>query len=201
MALHSAVMSRLPILIVLLLVAACASPDSQEVPASTATSDPAAASSTAPTPFTAAEIRDWNPTGTRLVFRIEDVGRPPVLQTILFVDGDQNRAVMEASIKTEDGVLIEEADRTERTWVELRDHAAFPVERTKRDAVTVDVPIGRLACWLYTVTSTENGVVTTRTFYFAKRRPGPPVRAETLVDGELVSRMDMIEDSRIAASR
>jgi len=194
-------MRSLPILTTLVLIAGCASSETPEEPtAPAASADVTAPAPTAATPYTAAQIRDWNPPGSRIVFRIEDVGRPPVMQTIEFVDGDANRAVIEASVRNEAGAILEVAERTERTWEELRDHGAFPADRTKRDAVEVDVPVGRLSCWLYSVTSVEDGVPTTRTFYFAKKRPGPPVRTETVQNGALVSRMEMIEDSRVAGA-
>jgi hypothetical protein len=156
----------------------------------------AVASTTAPTPYTAAEIREANPPGTRLVFRLEQAGQAAVLRVIDFVGGDATVAVMATTMLTEQREPLGDAERSEATWVELRDHAAFPAAHTRRTRSTATVPAGRFDVWLYTVESEEDGAPVTTRFSFALDRPGPPVLLEQELDGQVTLRMALIEDSR-----
>ena len=160
---------------------------------------------TAPTPYTAEQIRDANPPGTRLVFRVERHDGPDIFSVMEFIGGDATHAghaVMESRTETEDHDPIGDVVRSEATWTELRDHAAFPSARTHRSRASVTVPAGRFDVWLYTVQSEPGQPPTTSRFCFALDRPGPPVLLETEQDGRVISRMVLVEDSRgVTASR
>jgi hypothetical protein len=156
----------------------------------------ALASTNAPTPYTAAQIRKTNPPGTRLVFRLESTGQPAMLRVIEFVGGDATIAVVEQSMLSEQGEPLGNVDRFEATWGELRDHAAFPAASTDRVRSTATVPAGRFEVWMYTVESEEAGAPVTTRFSFALDRPGPPVLLEQELDGQVTLRMALIEDSR-----
>ena len=159
---------------------------------------------TAPTPYTAEQIRDANPPGTRLVFRIERDGQPIEYSIMEFVGGDDaqaghaDHAVVETRRETENGDPIGEVTRSEVSWTELRDHAAFPSALTRRMRAHVNVPAGRFIAWLYTVQSEPGQPPTISRFYFAIDRPGPPVRYETERHGRILSRTLLVEDSRDA---
>ena len=58
------------------------------------------------------------------------------------------------------------------------------------------MPAGRFDCRLYTVRGGSDESPTTSRFYFARSRPGPPVRYEVEKDGEITFRMTLVEDSR-----
>jgi hypothetical protein len=154
------------------------------------------AGTTAPTPYTAAQIRDGNPPGTEMVFLIEQAGTPPARRTVRFLEGDGEHAVTESSMATAAGDPVGEAERGEASWTELRDHAAFPTDATKRMRTTCTVPVGRFDCWLYEVSGEEEGTSTVTRFYFADDRPGPPVLMEIETDGERTYRMTLLEDTR-----
>ena len=156
----------------------------------------ALASTNVPTPYTAAQIREANPPGTRLVFRLESTGQPAVLRVIEFVGGDATLAVLEQSILSEKGEPLGAADHSEATWVELRDHAAFPAASTDRVRSIATVPVGQFEVWKYTVETEEDGAPVITRFSFALDRPGPPVLLEQELDGQVTLRMALVEDSR-----
>jgi hypothetical protein len=115
---------------------------------------------------------------------------------IEFVGGDAALAALEISQLTEQGEPMGTVDRSESTWVELRDHAAFPAARTHRVRSTATVPAGRFEVWQYTVQTEEDGAPVTTRFSFALDRPGPPVLLEQEIDGQVTLRMALAEDSR-----
>jgi len=184
--------------VLVVLLGGCAGDKSETARPAIITSEGVAAlaSANAPTPYTAAQIREANPPGTRLVFRLESTGQPVALRVIEFVGGDATLAVVESSMLTEQGQPIGDVDRSEATWVELRDHAAFPATRTRRVRSTATVPVGQLDVWQYTVESEEDGALVTTRFSFALDRPGPPVLLEQEVNGQVTLRMALVEDSR-----
>ena len=154
---------------------------------------------TAPTPYTADQIREANPPGTRLVFRLERHDGPVEFNVVEFVGGDATHAgyaVMESRTETENHDPIGDVERSEATWTELRDHAAFPAARTRRSRASVTVPAGRFDVWLYTVENEPGRPPAISRFCFALDRPGPPVLFETEQAGRVMSRMVLVEDSR-----
>jgi hypothetical protein len=157
---------------------------------------PTQATRMAPTPYTAEQIREANPRGTRLVFRLEQTGEPTVLNVMVFVDSDAQAAVTESRVLSLSGDPIGDVGRSESTWVAFRDHGAFPADRTRRVRATVTVPAGTFDVWRYTVQpGTGQGEAVTD-FWFALDRPGPPVLMETRTGSEMTLRMVLIEDSR-----
>jgi hypothetical protein len=180
------------------LLGGCAGDDAVEPRPAIITTDGGVAlgSTTAPTPYTAAAIRDENPPGTRLVFRLEQPGQPVVLRVIDFVGGDATQAALEFSMLTERGEPLGDVDRSQVAWAELRDHAAFPAARTHRTRSTATVPAGRFDVWQYTVESEEGGAPVTTRYSFALDRPGPPVLLVQETSGQEVLRMALVEDSR-----
>jgi len=165
-------------------------------PATTAPAAPApSARANAPVPFTAARIRNANPPGTRLLFRIEATGAPPMYRWMHFVSGDAERTVIEGGMRDEQGTDVGPRESQESTWTELRDHASFPKSTTRRSEATCEVALGRFDCWLYVVDHGDEGSSVTSRFYFAKDRPGPPVLLVTETSATKM-RMEMVEDSR-----
>jgi hypothetical protein len=148
------------------------------------------------TPYTAEQIRDANAPGTTLTFRIETTGADATFQTIRFLARGDGGARLETEQRSIDGASLGPADRSEATWDELRDHALFPPERTRRTDTTREGPTGRHAGWLYTVESEFAGAPAITRYWFAAARPGPPVHMEVEQDGEIVFMMELVEDSR-----
>ena len=126
----------------------------------------------APTPFTAAEIREGCPKGRTITTRHETPGEPDVVEVSRFVESDHQGAVIESR-----------GERYHVGWADLQAHASFPAESTTIEDDTIEIPIGRLRCKRYRVAS--NGKVTT--FWFAVDLPGMPVRYVSEKEGEVVS--------------
>jgi hypothetical protein len=154
---------------------------------------------TAPTPYTAVQIRDANPPGTRMVFRLEEDGRAAGTRTIRFIGGigAGDVAVMIGTGASPSGAPLGAPERSIATWSDLRDHAAFPLNRTTRRRERCTVEAGTFECWLYLVEAPGVGEAPALSrYYFADDRPGPPVLVEEERGGELVSRMELVSDSR-----
>jgi hypothetical protein len=133
----------------------------------------------APTPFTADEIRRGCPTGRTITARTEAAGRPDQVDITVYVETDDDGAVLESN-----------GTRHRVTWIELQNHASFPAEVTTIHDDVVEGPLGRMECLGYRVVADA----TTSTFWFAKDRPGMPVLFTTETDGTLVSTTMVIAD-------
>ncbi|WP_434315423.1 hypothetical protein [Leifsonia sp. P73] len=100
----------------------------------------------APTPFTATEIRAGCPEG-----RVSVVRHPDGLVAIRFAEGDEEGAWIEDTPLDEEGRPAGEVERERSTWLELQEHAAFPVEHTTIDRVELLGPLQQRRCLRYTV--------------------------------------------------
>ncbi|MBT8485321.1 MAG: hypothetical protein HKO59_04345 [Phycisphaerales bacterium] len=173
------------------LAAGCASSSSPVA------SDDLPASGVLPPPYTAAELRAANPAGTRLAFRLEPVGAAAVEQVIEFVSVDRDHAMMQSHARDAAGVMTGSVERSQATWSELRDHAAFSAERARRVRAVRPTPFGALPGWEYTVEEEPiEGLAVVSTYHFADGRPGPPVAMEVRHGDAVTLRMTMIADSR-----
>lgn len=133
----------------------------------------------APTPFTAEQIRQGCPTGRTLTARTEAAGEPDKVDVTVFVETD------------DEGALLESNGRTHRvTWRELQGQASFPAPVTSIEEDVIEIPLGTMQCLSYRVVSGD----TASTFWFAKDRPGMPVLFTTESDGALISTTFVIAD-------
>jgi len=165
-------------------------------PAATAPAAEPAPVEMMPTPYTAREIRDANPPGTQLAYRVEEADADPIRRIMKFLKSESGNAVLETLTLRVTGEPIGFPQRSEATWEELRDHALFPADGTTRTRSKVTVPAGEFDTWLYTVTASQAGVTSTTLFHFADDRPGPPVLLESRLGDRVVSRMILTGDSR-----
>lgn len=140
----------------------------------------------APLPYTPEAIRDTNRPGTAVTFEVRS-GDDVSHLTFRWTGGDQHIAEYDQVVSDADGnVLAQSAERT--TWVELQGHAAFPRAATTITEETVEGPTGRWACWHYTVQRDGN----VEHYWFAKRKPGPPVRMRIESGGAVVQAMELV---------
>ncbi len=146
----------------------------------------------APTPFTAAEIRDGCPEGRTIGMLIEPRDGDPYLTITRFVTVDEEGADHLTESLTMDGDPIDEPAELRTKWVDFQSHASFPEEQTEVDAEVVETPMGELRCRRYTVTDGP----TTDVYWFAVDKPGMPVKVETTSPGGVAYRMTMINDNR-----
>jgi polyisoprenoid-binding protein YceI len=154
----------------------------------------------APSPFSADEIRQGCPAGRITVFRVEQLAGPEgELETprisqeeFRFLGGDEEKARIEIVSRNAEG---EETGKKplETTWKQLQGHAAWPEDRTRVSSETIETPAGTFVCWRYDVTIGSGRLAR---FWFAKDRPGPPVRMVRFEHDEVVFRMEMIRDDR-----
>lgn len=142
----------------------------------------------APTLFTVDHLRDGNPKGRIIEFRIENEGQPPVNEQWEFVAVDRESATVRAISKNDAGDVV--ADRTDAaTWTELHSHGKFLASSTTiTDGVVLTVPAGTFTTRLYTV----RGAGIVRKLWFATELPGPPVQFTTERNGAIVSRTVML---------
>jgi len=148
----------------------------------------------APTPYTAAQIREGCPQGRKAVYLVEAPGREAVRQTMRFLKCDAEGADLEVSRAKADGTAIGEPVTRRGTWKEFQAHGSFPEAATKVTEEALETPAGKFDCWLYTVTEEEEGSKSVQRYWFAKKLPGPPVRMTTEIDGKVVSTMTLVEN-------
>jgi hypothetical protein len=148
----------------------------------------------APRMFDAAQLREAFPAGTELRFRFELEGKPTVFEHWTWVTSTSTIAVVESEHLDADGKRMAPPERSPATWQELADHGLFPADKTTIEDQELDSALGRRECRLYRVEATDaQGEPVTRTFYFAKDLPGPPIRFETWKNGRRIFRAEMIE--------
>ena len=172
------------------------SPDStSEPPASEpdkAVSDPAIA----PVPFPPGSLAASIRAGAAMVFRVEEAGKAPYLQRMLFATVNAQGCAFENTILDLDGTAQGEPRTAQVSWDALERHAQFPRAHTTISEQSIEIPVGRFDTLVYQSRSEKDGraVVTTR--WFAKALPGPPVKMAMHVDGALAMSMVLIENHR-----
>jgi hypothetical protein len=145
----------------------------------------------APTPFTAAEIRDGTRVGKTIRVQVDDAGEASYLRVNRYVECDVEGAVLERSQLSLDGAPVGEPEVDRVTWLDLQSHASFPAEVTTIDPERIETPLGELDCLRYTV---RDGAAE-RVFWFATDLPGMPVRFLTRIDGEVVMTVSVIDNT------
>jgi len=150
---------------------------------------------TAPTPFSAAEIRAGCPRGRTVVMRVEDAtGVHHRLSR--FAEVSLEGAGYERADCTADGAVLGEVSAMPLSWLDLQRHASFPEAATTRDEVVLDLPLGREECWRYVVRVGDD----VTTFWFAKGRAGMPVKVVSQRGDEVVSTSVMVSDRVVPPS-
>ena len=145
---------------------------------------------TAPTPFTADEIRANCPPGRVIRVRVE-TDQGVVERTNRYVACDDDGAEIERTLVTETGEPAVPAATERSSWLDLQRHASFPADRTQVRQVSLETTLGLADCLLYSV---EDGGERSR-YWFDKGRAGMPVRFEREVDGTIVTVVTMESDT------
>jgi hypothetical protein len=144
-----------------------------------------------PTPFTADEIRDGCPAGRVIHLVVEDGDEKPYRRVNRFLSTDADGADQDAMIVDGDGAPLGAVRVFRTTWKELQGHASFPAADTTIDEETIETPLGRLDCLRY---ATSEGA-TEHVFWFARNRPGMPVKYMTLQRGTPMSVSTVVSDT------
>ena len=129
---------------------------------------------TAPTPFTADEIRRGCPHGRRITLLVEPADGPTYRRVSEFVDPDAEGATLRRWRIGADGEPVGPVESARTTWLDLQRHASFPEAVTRVGRERVDLPLGHFDTLRYTVGEGEDA----ETFWFALAYPGMPVRFE-----------------------
>ena len=146
-----------------------------------------------PAPFPADLIRDAAFEGKQMLYHIESRGQDPYLRLTTYLEVHDDHVVFEFENLDQEGNLTEDPIEGHATWEELEGHATYPKAMTKITDVSLDVVAGSFDCWLYEVKIvSEDGPGTVRA-YFAKERPGPPIRFEQYVGDELDFLMELVD--------
>ena len=145
----------------------------------------------APFPFTAEQIREASPAGRHVVFTVKQQGQE-LSQEMLFVENDEEGAVVRSSMTLPDG--RQQASQTRSGWDELMRHASYPASFTTVSPVEVEVGAGTFQAKLYEVGDGEGGVA--QRAWFADELPGPPVRMEMYQGGRLAFEMEMVTNEQ-----
>ena len=147
----------------------------------------------APAPFDADVIRHAAFEGKQMLYHIQSRDEDPVLRLTTYIEVHDTHVVFEFEEMNADGERIGEAREGEATWEELEGHAQYPESMTKVIDTELEVVAGTFDCWLYEVrVITEDGPGKIRA-YFAKSRPGPPIRFEQYVGEELMYVMELVD--------
>jgi hypothetical protein len=146
-----------------------------------------------PRPFTAEQIRaEMAPGFTAVLGRRTPEGESRQRWTVVAADAEG--VEIEYAALDGAGRPTGEPRVAHSGWVELRDHATFPADRSTREEVTRDTALGRLDGWLYTVRDPDAGTVAE--FFFAAAYPGAPVEMRVTQGGETVMEMRQLERHR-----
>ncbi len=167
-----------------------AAPATPAEPAPEATPAPAEPEATAPTPYTAEEIRDASKVGREWQYRIVkgDVTEWSIM-TMTAVDAEG--ATIRSTVRGAEGQEVGEAKESRATWDELRLHASFPAAATEIADDEAGAPGGPYDCKRYTV-SRDGG---TATFWFANDLPGAPIKMTVEKDGAVVETRQLMKYS------
>lgn len=143
-----------------------------------------------PTPFSADEIRAASPDGRTQVVRVEPAGAPAATRRIAYTEAGAEGAVQVRTPLDADGGPAGEPVREAVGWVDLQAHASFPADRTVRERVRLEHPLGDLDCLRYTVTDGD----AVDHYWFDLARPGMPVLVESRRGADLVLAMTVLSD-------
>ena len=135
-----------------------------------------------PTPFSAAQIRDGFVVGREVRSLIVRAGEEPYVHVRRNISADGDTGVHEVWTETPEGDRISEPEQASSTFLELQKHASMPVGATAIEPVEIDIPMGRFDGLRYTRLQGDR----VDTFWFARARPGAPVRIESRVGGSVV---------------
>lgn len=188
--------TSVPLALGLLLAGCSAAPSATELPKPQAASasaplpvpDPEA--DKAPTPYTAAQIRDASKAGRTILFVMESPPKPSLRRRMRFLAVDDERATIANETLDDTGKPLGAAETATSTWEELRKHASFPKASTTIVDAVAEVPAGSFPCKRYTVLE---GTKKT-TACFANDLPGPPVELIVEDDGKLVISMELVKN-------
>ena len=91
-----------------------------------------------------------------------------------------------------DGKHLGESVARRTKWKELQAHASIAEEGLVITEGEIKTPVGKVNCWIYTVTQERPGHKLVITYHFAKKLPGPPVSLTRDLNGKRVQSVTMV---------
>jgi hypothetical protein len=149
----------------------------------------------APTPFSAEEIRANCQRGRTIVFQLETFGKPLLFKTMTFGTESKDGTVIENVTTGVDGKVIGKKEYVIAKWTELQAHGSFSQAQTEIKTEQYTTPAGTFDCWLYIVKTDKDHKGEERC-WFAKSMPGPPICFEQSEDGQTVFRVTMLKSTK-----
>lgn len=155
----------------------------------------------APTPFTAAQLREGLPSGSIRRFQMDRPQGPLMIQTMKFTGSDAEGTEVEMSVTDVDGKPMGTSHRAgKRPWTFFQSHASYPLEHTTITEATIETKAGSFDCFVYRVVRPDSSPNVIDMFWFAREVPGPPVMMRSMAGDELIYTMELIEVIRPEAS-
>lgn len=180
---------------ILLLLAACASPASEQgidAPALPTVNEPPLPDGAQQPPYSAAQIAGSHPAGTFTLYRV-DAGPGSTFQRTEWIVSTAEGCSMRMTSQDASGAEAAPPVSASAEWWELRNHAAVPAAATTVRDEAVEIEAGRFDCWLFEVASDQG----TQRMWFDKRSAGSPVLMTQEVGGAEVMRMELVETNRL----
>ena len=170
-----------PFALVFTLSAGCAAPPPPRAQPPAATVD----AGDAPYPYTVDEIRSG--CHERIVVSRMKAGQPATRERWTFGDVDADTARITTTPLDAEGKETGTPATETVKWADLHEHARFPLAKTTLTEESVTIPAGTFVAARYFVRDGE----TTKTYWFARELPGPPVKLVVMKGAELVMVMTM----------
>ncbi len=162
-------------------------------PVAGAVQDASGQTSTLPTPFTAEQIRDEWIVGFEVLMK-RNGPEGEFLERWRVLDTDAQTVSIEGAVVDALGQPIDEPQVGRSGWDELRDHAAFPVDRGTRAREIRQTALGELEGWLYIVSDPDGeGAMH---YFFADSLPGAPVQVQVVSGGQVETVFEQLERFR-----
>lgn len=145
-----------------------------------------------PTPFSADEIRDGCPPGRSCRTLVEPAGGAAYVRVSRFGEHTADGCLYERWVESVDGVITGERTVSPVPWLALQRHAGFVAAMSTVAPERITTPLGDLDCLRYDV---RDGADVT-TFWFARSRPGMPVKVVEVVGDQVTETATLVADER-----
>jgi hypothetical protein len=148
-------------------------------------------------PFTAEQIRaEWRP-GLTLVLHFAYPDREE-WQRWVVVEADEEKAQIDYLPLDSQGQAIGAPERAPSRWTELRDHARFAANESRRERARRATALGELEGWLYRVHDPEAETMTD--YFFADELPGAPVWFQSRMGERVILTVNQIARQHLGES-
>ncbi len=131
---------------------------------------------TAPSPYTAMQIRDSSAVGRTYRYRVESMGKAAIEKKLVWKTWSEQDCSIESSKYDLAGKAIGKPKVEKSSWQALRQHAVFLEKNTTTRNEKVTVPAGTFDTTVYQLVEEVDGNLLTKHFWFAPHLPGPPVK-------------------------